>query len=63
MLISVDFWFCWRRERGAGYGSQPVSWLDESKKISGLRVFFEEKGEVGAVWAGAEGFVLVEKLA
>ena len=43
--------------------SQPVSQPADFGKNSGLEVFFEEKGEVGAVEAGAAGFVLEEKLA
>ena len=43
--------------------SQPVSEPANFRKNSRLRVFFEEKGEIGAVAAVAAGFILIEKLA
>jgi hypothetical protein len=45
------------------FSSQPVSKLCLGKKNSRLGVFFEEKGKVGAVVAGALGLVLIKKLA
>ena len=55
--------FAGKPEMGAAVSNQPVSQPGGIEKNLDLGVFFEEKGEVGAVLAGAAGLVLVEKLA